>query len=157
MTPDDAEMMFLTGKQFWLAARDLQERAQAMPDAKTPIRQSRRAWGHGLTAVILRPFATEYLLKGLSARDTGGFLPTHDLFKLYAGLDPDTQAEISAQGSQRGIDVPEFLDEHRNAFEDWRYPIEGISLTPNLAGFDNMLAVLVGAWKPSSSEPAQPR
>lgn len=57
MPPQDAGMMFRTGKQLWRTARDLQEPARAMPDAQVPIDQSSLAWGSGLSAPAL--FVTE--------------------------------------------------------------------------------------------------
>ena len=152
MPNEETEMMFRTGKQLWRTARDLQKRAHALPDAKIPIADSTQAWGYLLTICILRPFAVEYLLKGLSVRAAGGFTKTHDLLELYEALDSGTQNEIAEQGAQQDIDIPEFLHDYGNVFEDWRYPLEGISSKPNPAGFDIVLAVLVGVCEPGSPE-----
>lgn len=145
MPRDEAAMMLLTGEQLWRTARDLQEQAKRMPDFRTPIIHTTRCWGYGFSAVILQPLAAEYLLKGLSLRKTGRYKKTHNLDQLYKALDPGTRAEIAEQGKQRGIAVPEFLNEHRNDFEDLRYPVEGISSTPSMDAFDKTLAALVAA------------
>lgn len=140
----DARMMFTTGKQLWRTARDLQEQAEAMPDARTPIIDSSRCWGYVVSAIFLRPLAVEYLLKGLSLQTAGGYLKTHDLLKLFESLDPEMQSTIaSEQLPTEELGVPGFLENHRNTFEDWRYPVEGVSTEPSVAGFDRVLAALV--------------
>ena len=82
-------MMLVTAEQLWRAARDPQEQAETMPGSRTPIIASSASWGYVLAAVILRPLAAEYLLKGLSLRTTGRFLKTHDLLKLFEALDSE--------------------------------------------------------------------
>ena len=136
-------MWFMNGKQLWQTARDLHEQAEALPDAKIPIRHTTRTWGYAFAAVILRPLAAEYLLKGLSVRDYGRIKKTHNLLKLFNALDQNIQAEIAEHGAHHGIDVPEFLNEHRNVFSEWRYWIEGVSSMPGATGLDSLLATLV--------------
>ena len=116
----DAEMLYMTSDQLWQATRDGYERAQGMPDAKDPIRRTSRAWGYTLAADILRPFAAEYSLKGLSSRDVGRFKKTHNLLELFKALGRETRAEVAEQGTQQGVEVPEFLAEHSNVFSEWR-------------------------------------
>ena len=150
MSKDSARMMFVTGEQLERTARELQAEVEAMPDARTPIPSSSRAWGYAFTAIILRLLAAEYLLKGLSVRAAGEFKKIHDLVKLFKALDQDTQAEISEQEKKRGIAICAFLKERRNDFVNWRHPVEGISSTASTDTLDKTLAALVAVC-PSGS------
>ena len=101
---------------------------------------------------MLQALAAEYLLKSLSIRDAARFRKTHDLVQLFKALDPDTQDEIAGQGMQEGISVPEFLEQYRNAFVEWRYPFQEMSAIPSPVEFDKVLAVLVGFCEPGSPQ-----
>ena len=129
MPKDDAWIMFMTGMQLWQTGHGLHEQMEAMPDFPEPIRHSKRASGHRVSTIILRSLATEYLLKSLSVRRSGGFCKTHDLRELFDMLDPKIQAEITEQGDRQGIEALDILTKRRNAFVEWRY--WAMHLTPH--------------------------
>ena len=103
-----------------------------------------RLMGYGILVPVLQALATEYMLKGLAARDRGSYRPTHDLHKLYEDLDPKTRACVgSVVVADIGWTLSEFIEAHRNDFVDWRYVFEGRTATTNHAVFDKVLAALI--------------
>ena len=123
-----------------------------MPDFTEPIRHSKRALGHLVSTIILRSLATEYLLKSLSVRRSGGFCKTHDLRELFDMLDSTVQAEITDQGDRQGIEALDILTKRRNAFVQWRYWIEGVEHLQFGLEVDLLLAALAEVYEPGLSE-----
>ena len=106
-----------------------------------------------VSTIVLRSLATEYLLKSLSVRWTGGFCKTHDLRELFDMLDPKIQAEITEQGDRQGIKAPDILTKRRNAFVEWRYFIEGVEHLQFGREVDLMLAALAEVCEPGCPKP----
>jgi len=141
-----------TGKQLRVTAVDLIEKVIEMSDPKCGEGAKRRVNGYLFSSWMLQALAAEYLLKSLSIRDAARFRKTHDLVQLFKTLNADTQAEIAGQGMQESIAVPEFLEQYRSAFVDWRYPFQEMRAIPSPVEFDNVLAVLVGFCEPGSPQ-----
>ena len=129
----------MAGQQMRLTATDLIARVTEMSGRK---QSERRELGYLISAWMLQALAAKYLLKGLSVRNVGRFIKSHDLLELLEALDCDTQAEIAEHGAQQDISVREFLDKHRNGFVDWRYPFEEMRSVPEPIEFDSLLAAL---------------
>ena len=107
--------------------------------------------GYAFTESIPQPLAAEYLLKGLSLRDKEEFSMTHHLYQLYREFRPETRAEIRRRGTARGdVDMPGFLQAHRNDFVVWRYPLEGVYQEYSVSKFDQALSVLEEVCRPGS-------
>ena len=71
---------------------------------------------------VLRPFAIEHFLKGLSVNSVGGYRRSHDLVQLYDDLRPEVQAISEELAAADGIEpIRDILSRHRNDFENWRY------------------------------------
>ena len=89
--------------------------------------------GIQLSINILLPLSAELALKGLKQKETtpDSFTKTHDLVRLFQEVSPDTQNRVnegfrrymSQDGETKGktTDLWQFLEAHRNDFEDWRY------------------------------------
>ena len=91
--------------------------------------------GCGITAIVLRPFATELAPKALYIQETGGEPKhEHDLKVLFESLERATQASfeqrferIRQEKINRGIysgetdPLLQVLTNHRKDFEKWRY------------------------------------
>ena len=141
-----------TGMEMRLTSVDLLENVIEMSGSKRRERSEHRLQGYLFSSWFLQALAAEYLLKSLSIRESGRYRKTHDLLQLLKALDRGTQAEISRQGAQKGIDVPEVLKKFRNAVVEWRYPLEEMSAIPEPLEFDDLLAVLVGVCEPGSPQ-----
>ena len=146
-------MFFMTGMQLWRTGHGLREQMEAMPDFLEPIRHSKRAFGHMISTIILRALAAEYLLKGLSVRQSGRFRKTHDLLKLFKMLDEPTRDRIVEQGDRQGIEALDILTKHRNAFVEWRYWTEGVPRLHLGREVDLTLAALAEVCEPGCPKP----
>ena len=142
------EYLFACGEQLRATAMNLHREWQEMMRRDTRGRERMRLLGYMLLVPVLQALATEYMLKGLAARDKGGYRPTHNLHKLYKDLAPTTRARIgSVVVSDIGSMLPEFLKAHRNDFVDWRYFFEDRTITTHHAVYDNVLEALIDASK----------
>ena len=52
---------------------------------------------------VLRPFAIEHFLKGLSVNTAGGYRRSHDLVQLYDDLRPEVQAISEKLAAAEGL------------------------------------------------------
>ena len=89
--------------------------------------------GCGISSIVLRAFAVELALKALYAKETG-LEPRwwHKLSSLFSVLETSTQnsLDVRFQRIRRTKDsyagetnsLSAVLDEHKNDFEQWRYP-----------------------------------
>ena len=71
---------------------------------------------------VLRPFAIEHFLKGLSVNTVGRYRRSHDLVQLYDDLRPEVKAISEKLATADGIEpIRDILSRHRYDFENWRY------------------------------------
>ncbi len=149
---EEAQTLFAAGKQLRQTAIDLYQ----VLERQTPPYRFDRFAGQSICVPVLQALAAEYLLKGLSVRESETYRQTHDLYALYEALNPNTKADIAALStSSSKLDRPKFLEEHWNDFVNWRYVMEGRLAEANPPKFDSVLAVLIGAS--DNHRQAQPR
>ena len=87
---------------------------------------------------VLRPFAIEHFLKGLSVKSVGGYRRSHDLVQLYDDLRPEVQAISEKLAAADGIEpIRDILSRHRNDFESWRYVAFAIP-KPDIQALDDI-------------------
>ena len=87
---------------------------------------------------VLRPFAIELFLKGLSVNSVSGFRKSHDLVQLYDDLRPEVQEISKKLSSEDRIEpIRDILFRHRNDFENWRYVAFTIP-KPDIQALDNV-------------------
>ena len=91
------------------------------------------ALGCSISSIVLRAFAVELALKALYAKETG-LKPRwwHNLSCLFSVLESSTQSSLDkrfkrirrTKNSYAGEtdSLSTVLDEHKNDFENWRYP-----------------------------------
>ena len=135
--------------KFFEIAADMKQLAVDLIAKLRAIRGRPLPPGRAISLIILQALAAEYVLKGLSVQEKGGHLQIHNLHKLYQALQPETQARIVELGRARaGVDMPEFLKDHRNDFVDWRYVLEGGDRETNPFDSDKALEALIAASNP---------
>ena len=143
---DMPEELFACGEMLRGTAWNLQEEWEAEMRRDTRGRERLRLRGYGIAVPVLQALAAEYLLKGLSLRESGRYLKTHDLHNLYEALGPETKPRLaSVEVSDIGTKLPEFLEAHRNDFADWRYVFEGRGASTQHVVFDRTLEALIAA------------
>ena len=73
---------------------------------------------------VITAFGVECALKALSAKRSGGkYKQSHDLVKLYDELPDDLQRTAELKLRDQGTEsLRNILEQHRKAFENWRYP-----------------------------------
>ena len=105
--------------------------------------------GYFCSAVMLRAFAVELVLKALSLAKTGTNKKGsegHDLLVLFKDLDAETQDLIGRLQEDHGVAaVDGILAGHRNDFVDWRYYWERGDISTKLLDLDKALTVLLNA------------
>ncbi len=105
-----------------LVADDL---LKSLSQMKSGDGQVHRLFGYTLSAVLLRAFATELMLKVLSFMKTGKYrkdMEGHDLLVLFNDLDCETKQQICKLEGTHGIaPMAQILEKHRDDFVDWRY------------------------------------
>jgi len=144
LSKERTEELFACGEQLRETAMSLHEEWQKRMRRNTRGRERLRLRGYSILVPVLQALATEYMLKGLAARDNGNYLPTHDLYELYKDLDLKTRARVgSFVVSDIGSKLPEFLEAQRNDFIDWRYVFEGRTASTHHSVFDKVLEVLI--------------
>ena len=89
--------------------------------------------GIQLSINILLPLTAELALKGLKQKETtrDSFAKTHDLVRLFQEVSLDAQNRVNEsfrrymsqddETKDKTFDLCQFLEAHRNDFEDWRY------------------------------------
>ena len=107
---------------------------------------------------ILLSLAIEIALKVWQCQERQGVPdPTHDLLKLFEGLEPATQKQLQAKmpvvpdpllGSAFPVyeGLRKLLCSHRNEHTHWRYLYEDHTGTFETAELDRALTVIIGAY-----------
>lgn len=138
------EELFACGEQLRETAMNLHDEWHEKMKRDTRGRERMKLLGYSILVPVLQALATEYMLKGLAARDKGSYVPTHDLHDLYMDLDEKIRNRVGAVvESNIGSRLPEFLKAHRNDFVDWRYSFEGKTVMTHHIVFDNVLDILI--------------
>ena len=87
---------------------------------------------------VLRPFAIEHFLKGLSVNSVGGYRRSHNLVQVYDDFRPEVLAISEKLAAADGIEqIRGILSRHRNDFESRRY----VALTipkPDIRALDDV-------------------
>lgn len=140
------EELFACGEQLRETAMNLHDEWHEKMKRDTWGRERMKLRGYSILVPVLQALATEYMLKGLAARQKGSYLPTHDLHDLYMDLDEITRDCVgTVEVSDIGSRLPEFLEAHANDFVEWRYSFEGKTVMTHHAVFDKVLNVLIDA------------
>ena len=120
--------------------------------------------GYSVSAVLLRAFATELMLKTLSYIRTKDYRSDgkgHDLLILFNDLDDETKKQISGLEKTHGIaPMAQILEKHRNDFVDWRYleDVDGMRTTfPDLEkALGILMMVFESLQQPGGKSDRQP-
>ena len=143
------EKLFAGGEMPRGTAWNLQKEREAEMGRDTRGRERLRLRGYGIAVPVLQALAAEYLLKGLSLREKGRYLKTHDLQDLCEALGPETKPRVASfEVSEIGTKLPEFLEAHRNDRVNWRYVFEGWGASTHHVVFDRTLEALITASNP---------
>ena len=117
--------------------------------------QFHKLFGYSVSALLLRAFATELMLKTLSFVKTGAYRTGgkgHDLRELFDDLDRETKSLIRDVEEKHGIaPLEKILEKHRDDFVGWRY-IGERELDDRQAHFwdlDKALGVLLEVFRAS--------
>ena len=147
------DVMIFQSKGFQFAANHLQSSlAQIVPKKGGEISVPRigaQVMGYFCSAVMLRAFAVELVLKALSLAKTGTIKKGsegHDLVVLFKDLDAETRDLVGRLQENHGVAAIEgILAGHRNDFVDWRYYWERGDISTKLLDLDKALTVLLNA------------
>ena len=103
--------------------------------------------GYSDSWLILTALAVEIMLKVLSFMKTGDYDRTHNLKSLYDNLHPDTIEIVTELAQSRGITrLEEAFEENKNVFVDWRYKMEGGSISAAPSALGNAFDILIDAY-----------
>ena len=115
--------------------------------------QFHKLFGYAVSAVLLRAFATELMLKTLSFVKTGTFRTDrkgHDLLVLFDDLDCETKNLIHDVEEKHGIaPLAKILKKHRDDFVGWRYIGEPDGKHVHFWDLDKALGVLLEVFRAS--------
>ena len=112
-------------------------------------------FGYSVSAVLLRAFATELMLKTLSFMNTEKYRTDrkgHDLLVLFNDLDSETKQLIRALEEKHGIaPLAKILEKHRDDFVDWRYIGELHGKHAHFWDLDKALGILLEVFRASQT------
>ena len=113
--------------------------------------QFHKLFGYSVSAVLLRAFATELMLKTLSFMKTGEYRTDrkgHDLLVLFNDLDSETKQLIHGLEGIHGIaPLAQILEKHRDDFLDWRYLGDPDGMRVTFWDLDKALSILLAAFE----------
>ena len=113
--------------------------------------QFQKIFGYSVSAVLLRAFATELMLKSLSYMKTGKYRTDrkgHDLLVLFNDLDSETKQLINDHEEKHGIaPLAQILEKHRDDFVDWRYIGQPDGMQVHFWDLDKALGILMSVFK----------
>ena len=101
-----AKRFMITGFAFAHGGEVLEAYGNGLFQSTEPLSHPHRIPLFGCAAIcvnVLRPFAIEHFLKGLSVNSVGGYRRSHDLVQLYDDLPPEVHA-ISEKLAAAGRD-----------------------------------------------------
>ena len=108
--------------------------------------QGLKLFGYSISAILLRAFATELMLKVLSSMKTGKYRKDkdgHNLRMLYNDLDCETKQLINELEDKHGIKpLEQILEKHKNDFVDWRYIGQPDGMQAHFWDLDKALFIL---------------
>ena len=115
--------------------------------------QFHKLFGYTVSAVLLRAFATELMLKALSFVKTGKSRTDrngHDLLVLFNDLDSETKQMIRDLEEKHGIaPLAKILEKHRDDFVDWRYLGQPDGMQVHFWDLDKALGILMEVFRAS--------
>lgn len=111
-------------------------------------------WSRGtfIAAPILLSLAVEIGLKAWHRREGNEPPKTHDLLKLFDSLGENTRRRLEDRMPEIPSGIPDWpvypgirdaLSQHRNLFEEWRYPYEHSALFAQTPVLQTALKVIV--------------
>ena len=113
--------------------------------------QFHKLFGYSVSAVLLRAFATELMLKTLSFMKTGKYRTDrkgHDLLVLFNDLDSETKQLIRDLEEKHGIaPLAQILEKHRDDFVDWRYIGQLDGMHVDFWDLDKALGILMAVFE----------
>ena len=137
--PLDPDFMMDHGRALLRVAQEM-DRGNPSPASDRDFFSS---YGHAIAMPVLLSLATEIALKAWRCREGKAPIRSHDLFRLFCGLEPATQKRLEAALppipstiarllSDDFKDTPpvhhqglrDILRTYRKAFEEWRYRYE---------------------------------